>query len=146
MEEGLKFEDYMLKFSVPAHPTRIGFTEDCHLDGQDLLYKLDDDVKIPLYHDLFDQDAIVLKNMDRCVTLCSDKGERAVKVTIPDYTHLGFWHMPHMEAPYVCIEPWSSLPSRSNGFTRPSPVFPSSDFDTSSERTSLLSCMLLSRS
>lgn len=113
LEEGLKFEDYMLKFSVPAHPTRIGFTEDCHLDGQDLLYKLDDDVKIPLHHDLFDQDAIVLKNMDRCVTLCSDKGERAVKVTIPDYTHLGFWHMPHMEAPYVCIEPWSSLPSRS---------------------------------
>ena len=24
----------------------------------------------------------------------------------------GIWHMPHTDAPYVCIEPWSSLPSR----------------------------------
>ena len=26
--------------------------------------------------------------------------------------YLGIWHMPHTDAPYVCIEPWSSLPSR----------------------------------
>ena len=25
---------------------------------------------------------------------------------------LGFWHMPKTDAPYVCLEPWSSLPSR----------------------------------
>jgi len=25
--------------------------------------------------------------------------------------YLGIWHMPHTDAPYVCIEPWSSLPS-----------------------------------
>ena len=27
-------------------------------------------------------------------------------------TYLGIWHMPHTDAPYVCIEPWASLPSR----------------------------------
>ena len=27
------------------------------------------------------------------------------------YTHL-IWHMPFTDAPYVCIEPWSALPSR----------------------------------
>jgi len=26
--------------------------------------------------------------------------------------YLGIWHMPKLEAPYVCLEPWSSLPSR----------------------------------
>ena len=30
----------------------------------------------------------------------------------PDFPALGFWHMPKMEAPYVCLEPWRSLPSR----------------------------------
>ena len=112
LEEGLQFEDYVLEFSGSAHPSRIGFTDDCHLNGQDPLYQLEDERRIPLHHDLFDQDAIVLKNMDRCVTIRSDKGKRAVKVTFPDYAHLGFWHMPKMEAPYVCVEPWSSLPSR----------------------------------
>ena len=26
--------------------------------------------------------------------------------------YLGLWHMPKTNAPYICIEPWSSLPSR----------------------------------
>ena len=27
------------------------------------------------------------------------------------YRYLGIWHWPKTEVPYVCIEPWSSLPS-----------------------------------
>jgi len=26
--------------------------------------------------------------------------------------YLGIWHRPFTEAPYVCIEPWTSLPAR----------------------------------
>jgi galactose mutarotase-like enzyme len=26
--------------------------------------------------------------------------------------YLGLWHVPKTKAPYICIEPWSSLPSR----------------------------------
>ena len=33
-------------------------------------------------------------------------------VDYPDFQFIGFWHMPHTDAPYICIEPWSSLPSR----------------------------------
>lgn len=113
LEEGLQFEDYMIEFSNPCHPTYIGFTDDCHINGQDELYALEEDKKIRLHHDLFDHDAVVLKNMDRCVTIRSDKGTKAVRVEFPDFAHVGFWHMPYKEAPYVCVEPWSSLPSRS---------------------------------
>ena len=28
------------------------------------------------------------------------------------YTVMSNHHMPHTDAPYVCIEPWASLPSR----------------------------------
>lgn len=112
LEEHLKFEDYALEFSNPAHPSRIVFTEDGHVSGQQPVYYLEDDRRIPLRHELFDNDAIVLKHMDHCVTIGSDKGTRAVKVTVPDYTYLGFWHRDKMAAPYVCVEPWSSLPSR----------------------------------
>lgn len=113
MEKGLAFEDYYLEFSQPAHPWRVGFTDDCHLNGQDVLYPLENDRRIPLKHDLFDHDAIVLKHAARQVRIASDKGSRSVTVTYPDFMYIGFWHKPGMEAPYVCVEPWSSLPSRS---------------------------------
>lgn len=112
MEEGLTFEDYYLEFSAAAHPYRVGFTDTCFLNGQDALYPLEDGRKLPLHHDLFDHDAVVLKHADRTVTIKSDKGSRSVKVSYPDFMYIGFWHMPKTEAPYVCVEPWSSLPSR----------------------------------
>ena len=112
LEDGLSFEDYCLEFSHSAHPYRVGFTADCFLNGSDAEYPLVDGTKIPLHHDLFDDDAIVLKHTDHTVTLHSEKGNRAVRVSFPDYNVIGFWHMPKIEAPYVCIEPWSSLPSR----------------------------------
>lgn len=112
LEEGLTFEDYYLEFSKETHPSRVGFTPDCFLNGHDEPYALKDDRRIDLRHDLFDDDAIVLKHADHCVKLGSDKGSRSVTVTYPDYPVIGFWHKPKTEAPYVCIEPWSSLPSR----------------------------------
>lgn len=112
LEQGLSFEDYQLKFSAPCRPWRAGFTPDCFLNGQDQEYPLKGGQVIPLRHSLFDQDAVVLKHADREVTLCSEKGSRGVTVTYPDFPYIGFWHKPETQAPYVCIEPWSSLPSR----------------------------------
>ncbi len=37
---------------------------------------------------------------------------RACEPQYADMPYVGFWHMPCMDAPYVCIEPWCSLPSR----------------------------------
>ena len=39
---------------------------------------------------------------------------KEICVTYPNMTYLGIWHMPKTDAPYICIEPWSSLPSRKN--------------------------------
>ena len=52
------------------------------------------------------------RNMADEITLKSDKGTRQVKISYPDMPCLGIWHAPNTEAPYVCIEPWTSLPSR----------------------------------
>lgn len=112
LEEGLSFDDYYLEFSQTAQPTRVGFSKTCFLTGQDELFALENGKCIALHHDMFAKDAIVLKHAPRCVTLKSDKGNRSVKVEYPDFQYIGFWHMPRTDAPYICIEPWSSLPSR----------------------------------
>lgn len=112
MEQGLAFEDYYLEFGQETHPYRVGFTDACFLTGHDELYRLQENRKLPLHHDLFDHDAVVLKHAARKVRIASDKGTKSVTVVYPDFQYVGFWHRPNSEAPYVCVEPWSSLPSR----------------------------------
>ena len=112
LAEGTAFEDYELRFAEPSTPDRIGFSDACYLDGSALPYPLKDGVSIPLHHDLFDRDAVVLQNMPRAVSIRSDKTKRSVTVEFPGMPYIGFWHRPKTDAPYVCIEPWVSLPSR----------------------------------
>ena len=42
----------------------------------------------------------------------SPKGSHSVTLVAPDLGVYGFWHWPGTDAPYICLEPWSSLPSR----------------------------------
>ncbi len=110
---GKSFEDYRLRFAYPDTPKRVGFTQDCYLNGEDRPFPLEGGDTLPLGHDLFDEDAIVLKDMPRQVTLECDGDSHSVTVTYPQMPYLGIWHMPRTDAPYVCIEPWLSLPSHS---------------------------------
>jgi len=110
--EGDRFEDYDLTFGQPCQPTRINFTEKCFVSNKDILFPLEDGVRLPLKHDLFDDDAIVLMHAASEVTLASRVSGRGVRASYPDMPYIGFWHWPKAETPYVCIEPWSSLPSR----------------------------------
>lgn len=106
------FEDYYLEFSQACQPDRVGFTDDLLLSGTDGPYPLEAGKILPLRHSLFDEDAVILKHMAREVSLCSRRSGRRVRVSYPDMPYLGIWHWPHTDAPYVCLEPWSSLPSR----------------------------------
>lgn len=110
-ETGKQFEDYRLRFDGSSQPKRVGFTEDCFLDGTDAPFHLDENGCLPLTHNLFDQDAIVLRDAGHKVVLESETGARSVTVEFPGMNYLGLWHWPKTDAPYLCIEPWCSLPS-----------------------------------
>lgn len=110
LEEGLTFEDYFLDFPE-CKPRRVEFTPACFITGRDDPFTLENGT-YPLRHDMFDNDAIVLNNVPDQVTLRSAKGTRAVTLIAPDLPIYGFWHMPKTDAPYICLETWSSLPSR----------------------------------
>lgn len=111
LEEGLQFSDYRLRFHEDTHANRVIFTSDCFTDHL-APYSLAEGNFIPLRHDLFDNDAIVLQTQCKTVTLESIRGSKHVTVSYPDMDYIGFWHMPKKECPYICIEPWSSLPSQ----------------------------------
>lgn len=108
----LNFEDYYVEFENKCNPQRINYSENCLIrDGySDNL--LVDNQKLYLKHDLFDNDIVQYVNADKKVTIKNDKDFRNVIVTYPDMKYVGIWHKGKTDAPYICIEPWTSLPSR----------------------------------
>ncbi len=112
LEEGKTFTDYRLTFAHKSEPWQVQMSDACMINGHETPYPLENGVDLPLRHDLFDRDAIILKNFDRTVTLSAGEGTKGVTLTCPKMRYLGVWHMPKTDAPYVCLEPWLSLPSR----------------------------------
>ena len=111
LNPALRFEDYRLDFHEVSIPKQMELTERYTISGGMHDYALEEDRYLPLQHSLFDHDAIILKDMPHTVTLGSQKDEKKVTVAFPDMPYLGIWHAPETDAPFVCIEPWSSLPS-----------------------------------
>ncbi|WP_317855738.1 aldose 1-epimerase family protein [Chakrabartyella piscis] len=112
MEDGLDYSDYCMEFGEVTEAFRVGMSDDCYVNGQDVPFALEDGVRLPFAHNMFDDDAIILRDMARSVTLFAPKGKKALHMEYKDMPYLGIWHMPKTDAPYVCIEPWSSIPSR----------------------------------
>lgn len=111
LNSALRFEDYRLDFHEASIPKQMELTERYTISGGMHDYALEEGRYLPLQHSLFDHDAIILKDMPHTVTLGSQKDEKKVTVAFPDMPYLGIWHAPETDAPFVCIEPWSSLPS-----------------------------------
>lgn len=110
-----EFSDWQLEFSEPCSPMRVDLDEATYrLAGTEHAFPLKDGKILPLTHSLFDLDAVVLGGTARTVTLKSAKSAHSVTVAFPGMPFVGFWHAPHTDAPYVCIEPWVSLPSHTD--------------------------------
>ncbi len=108
------FRDYRFRFQPECAPKRVGFNDDCFTTGELTDYPLEEGRFLNLRHDLFDRDVIVLKGMSSKVVLESTTSDYRVEVTYPGMQYLGLWHKPKTDAPFVCIEPWCSLPAREN--------------------------------
>ena len=108
------FEDYYLEFDKEAPVKELVLSETCYMTDGEKDFKLEDGKILRLKHNLFDNDAIVLKDMSKKVTLKSKKRRKSITLAYPDMKYLGIWHKPKSKAPYVCIEPWISVPAYDN--------------------------------
>ena len=106
------FEDYYVEFAQRAMPRKL-VMKACYMTDDTVPFVLEDGVKLPLDHSLFDDDAIFITDMADTVTLKSDTTDKKVTLYYPDMKYLGFWHKPQSDAPYMCIEPWMSVPAYS---------------------------------
>ncbi|WP_317164055.1 aldose 1-epimerase family protein [Algibacter sp. L1A34] len=68
---------------------------------------------LPLKHDLFNEDALVFKDLkSRSAILKSKLNGEILTVSYPDFPYLGVWAKP--TGNYVCIEPWLGIADNEN--------------------------------
>lgn len=111
LAEGETFTDYTISFTEKCEPKQLCMSETCYYLGETKPFEVCCGKSFTLSHNLFDNDAIFLTDTAPEVTLKSSVSGRFVKVTYPGMKYVGFWHKPQTEAPYVCIEPWTSVPA-----------------------------------
>lgn len=104
---GEKISDYYLNFHNKM-------TLDTYLLNEEGLVSsktnnvLTNDSKLGLTKHLFDNDALIFKNIkSKKVDLVSEKNGKILTMEYLDFKNLGVWAKPG--APYVCIEPWLGI-------------------------------------
>ena len=106
------FEDYYLDFGEKTAARRQLLSEsDRYMADKAVPYELENGVALHLKHELFTHDAIILENTSNCVSVRSDKDSRYITMKYSDFRFIGFWQANTPDTPYICLEPWTALPS-----------------------------------
>lgn len=102
--EGETYEDYYLVFDRNQDLNTHLLNEEGLISEETAVVTRDDN-KIRLRKDLFDNDALIFKNiLSKEVALRSKNKGTIMRLNYEDFKHLGIWAK-HAAA-FVCIEPW----------------------------------------
>lgn len=105
--EGEKYEDYYLQFDRKQDLNTQLLNEDKLVSNETSIVTRNDD-KIKLHKALFDNDALIFKDIpSKKVSLKSKNSGAILTVKYDEFKNLGIWAKP--AAPYVCIEPWLGI-------------------------------------
>lgn len=107
LNAGEKYDDYYLEFEKPETAQTWRVLKN-GLIGKETMPVFNSSPVINLNPHIFDEDALVFKNLNSSkVSLKSKKSKQVLSVEFADFPYLGIWAKP--EADYVCIEPWLGI-------------------------------------
>lgn len=109
IDQNKQFTDYAVVFPERCAARRIIFSDRIFVDHLED-FPLEEGRLLPLRHELFDLDAVVLTDVPHSLRIESSTGGESIEVSYPGMDYVGFWHKPKTEAPYICVEPWVTLP------------------------------------
>lgn len=98
----LDFENYSLDFQQNTSLTTFLLDNDL-LSNTTKTLQLDQG-KLPLNYNLFENDALVIKNIPSKSVQITENGTPFLKLDYTDFPDLGIWTK--VDAPFICIEPW----------------------------------------
>lgn len=111
------YADYVLRFSENESPLCLGTAPKGLVNGQ--VYSLGSNLReIPVTAGMFDNDSHCMVNVkSKTLGLYEKDTGRGVVCDIGDFPYCLIWSKPGVP-PFICIEPWHSLPSYAFGGIR----------------------------
>lgn len=107
LRDGEEYEDYFLEFAQPETDS-TWMVEATGLIGLEQKSVLENASNLPLNKHLFDEDALIFKQLKSKEVTLKHKDKGAIlSVNFDDFDYLGIWAKPG--APFVCIEPWLGI-------------------------------------
>ncbi|RYY61781.1 MAG: aldose 1-epimerase family protein [Chitinophagaceae bacterium] len=112
LAQGEGYTDYYIEFEKPETAGRWLISKDGLIEDHSTPL-LDNTNRLPLVHELFYKDAVVLKHLESAsVTLRNSKSTHGLRFDYPGFPFLGIWAA--KDADFVCIEPWCGIADRVN--------------------------------
>ena len=105
-----KCTDYKIVFDSSIDCPKQVLFKNNFTDRVQAPYPLENN-SIPYSNELFDAGSLFFTEMGDHVTLKSDVSGRFVRLDFKGFPVLGFWHAEGTGAPFLCIEPWESVPT-----------------------------------
>ena len=85
------------------------------MSGKKSPFVLKDGVSLTLERRIFDDEAIILQNIqNREMILVDSDNRKRWSLQFDDFEFLALWQPEKSEAPFVSLEPWSGLPDPSD--------------------------------
>jgi len=117
LANGEKFEEYSLVFEREENPHRVEL-DGVLLAGKTSPFALQSNRMLPLRHNLFDIEAIILGGIQKkTVSLVGTDGIARWSMYFDDFDYLTLWQPAQTEAPFVCLECWNGLPDPADANT-----------------------------
>ena len=106
--ENENYDDYFLEFDTIENSKRHMINMENGLISSETKPVFNNSNKLQLTHDLFNEDALVFKDLkSKKITLKSNKNGAILSVIYKDFNYMGIWAKP--KGNYVCIEPWLGI-------------------------------------
>lgn len=106
-----KIDDYTLTFPGGEKAKRHHMTSNLFLEPLAVDFPLKNGVYLPTESEIYEKDTVVLTNVG-CEAILSRGEDCKLRMKQSEnLTYFAIWKAPHTEAKYICLEPWSDIPS-----------------------------------
>lgn len=106
--ENEKYDDYYLKFEKKETVEKTKLNGN-YLSNMTEPFLHNQDI-INLKYKMFNPDAFVMKNLkSNYIDLLSKNHQKGIRFYFQEFKTLAIWSTLHVDAPFVCLEPWNGL-------------------------------------
>lgn len=105
-----RFSSYVLEFENDK--TLLSYLLKNDLVSDTTLLIPTQNKQLPLSYDLFDNDALIFKNLQSRKVTILESGNPLLHLCFDDFPHFGIWTK--RDAPFICLEPWLGYADLSN--------------------------------